>query len=90
MPVFLGNRCLLLASRGADGGGVGCNFLTCGVTILRRFAGRWYAISPIFGYGHLLALQMPKYERKTMKYLVAWLLGVPGIVVVLWFLFSHH
>jgi hypothetical protein len=25
-----------------------------------------------------------------MKYIVAWALGVPGILVVLWFLLSHH
>jgi len=25
-----------------------------------------------------------------MKYLFAWMLGVPGIVVVIWFLMSHH
>jgi len=25
-----------------------------------------------------------------MKYLVAWLLGVPGVLVLAWFLFSHH
>jgi hypothetical protein len=25
-----------------------------------------------------------------MRYLIAWVLGVPGIVVVIWFLMSHH
>jgi len=25
-----------------------------------------------------------------MKYLFAWMLGVPGIVIVIWFLMSHH
>jgi hypothetical protein len=31
-------------------------------------------------------------ERKTitMRYLLAWALGVPGVIVVLWFLVSHH
>ncbi len=25
-----------------------------------------------------------------MKYLFAWALGVPGVLVIAWFLFSHH
>jgi len=25
-----------------------------------------------------------------MKYLLAWGLGVPGVVIVIWFLMSHH
>jgi hypothetical protein len=25
----------------------------------------------------------------TMKYLVAWLLGVPGILILIWMLLSH-
>jgi hypothetical protein len=25
-----------------------------------------------------------------MKYVFAWMLGVPGILVVIWFLMSHH
>jgi hypothetical protein len=25
-----------------------------------------------------------------MKYMFAWLLGVPGFVIVIWFLLSHH
>jgi hypothetical protein len=25
-----------------------------------------------------------------MKYLFAWMLGVPGVVVLAWFLFNHH
>jgi hypothetical protein len=25
-----------------------------------------------------------------MKYMFAWLLGVPGGLIVLWFLFNHH
>jgi len=29
-------------------------------------------------------------EEKKMRYLVAWVLGVPGVVVVIWFLMSHH
>jgi len=24
-----------------------------------------------------------------MRYMVAWLLGVPGIVIIIWFLLSH-
>jgi len=24
-----------------------------------------------------------------MRYLVAWVLGVPGVVILLWFLFAH-
>jgi len=24
-----------------------------------------------------------------MKYIAAWMLGVPGILIVIWFLFSH-
>jgi hypothetical protein len=29
-------------------------------------------------------------ETHHMKYLLAWGLGVPGIVIVIWFLMSHH
>jgi hypothetical protein len=29
-------------------------------------------------------------EGETMKYLAAWLLGVPGVLVIGWFLLSHH
>jgi hypothetical protein len=25
----------------------------------------------------------------TMKYLIAWILGVPGGLILLWFLFNH-
>jgi hypothetical protein len=28
--------------------------------------------------------------NSSMKYLIAWLLGVPGILVIAWFLLSHH
>jgi len=28
--------------------------------------------------------------EEDMRYIVAWMLGVPGIVVVIWFLMSHH
>jgi hypothetical protein len=28
-------------------------------------------------------------EIKIMKYLFAWILGVPGGLIVLWFLFNH-
>jgi len=28
-------------------------------------------------------------ERKTMKYLFAWMLGVPGVLILLWFLINH-
>ena len=27
--------------------------------------------------------------RGSMKYLLAWILGVPGGLILLWFLFSH-
>jgi hypothetical protein len=30
-------------------------------------------------------------ERKLrMKYLIAWGLGVPGVLIVIWFLINHH
>jgi len=30
-------------------------------------------------------------ERNThMKYLIGWALGIPGVLIVLWFLVSHH
>jgi hypothetical protein len=29
-------------------------------------------------------------EETQMKYLVAWGLGVPGVLIVAWFLMSHH
>jgi len=28
-------------------------------------------------------------EVDIVKYLAAWMLGVPGILIVVWFLFSH-
>jgi hypothetical protein len=28
-------------------------------------------------------------REKLMKYIVAWLLGIPGGLIVLWFLFNH-
>jgi hypothetical protein len=28
--------------------------------------------------------------RDEMKYLIAWGLGVPGVLVVIWFVMSHH
>jgi hypothetical protein len=31
----------------------------------------------------------PPDRRRIMKYIVAWMLGVPGFLVVLWFLFNH-
>jgi hypothetical protein len=27
--------------------------------------------------------------KTTMKYMIAWLLGVPGGLILLWFLFNH-
>jgi hypothetical protein len=32
---------------------------------------------------------IPNTEDSTMKYLVAWLLGVPGILIVMWMLLGH-
>jgi hypothetical protein len=29
-------------------------------------------------------------KENEMKYLLAWALGVPGFLVVVWFLVSHH
>lgn len=29
-------------------------------------------------------------EEIEMRYLIAWALGVPGVVIVIWFLMSHH
>jgi len=29
-------------------------------------------------------------EGAHMKYLIAWGLGIPGVLVVIWFLMSHH
>jgi hypothetical protein len=28
-------------------------------------------------------------EVSLMKYIAAWILGVPGFLIVIWFLFSH-
>jgi len=25
-----------------------------------------------------------------MKYMFAWLLGVPGVIIIAWFLLNHH
>jgi hypothetical protein len=30
------------------------------------------------------------YKEAHMKYLIAWGLGVPGVVIVIWFLMNHH
>jgi hypothetical protein len=29
-------------------------------------------------------------EEMDVRYLIAWLLGVPGAVIIVWFLLSHH
>ena len=29
-------------------------------------------------------------KEEAMKYLIAWGLGVPGVVIVIWFLMNHH
>jgi hypothetical protein len=29
-------------------------------------------------------------EERTMKYILAWALGVPGVLVFGWFLINHH
>jgi len=34
-------------------------------------------------------LLLSKFSDEIMKYLLAWLLGVPGGLIVLWFLFNH-
>jgi hypothetical protein len=26
----------------------------------------------------------------SMKYMFAWLLGVPGVIIIAWFLLNHH
>jgi hypothetical protein len=38
-----------------------------------------------------LALWLHPYRAggKLMKYIVAWALGVPGILIFLWFVFAH-
>jgi hypothetical protein len=28
--------------------------------------------------------------RFSMKYMFAWLLGVPGVIIIAWFLLNHH
>lgn len=39
----------------------------------------------------LVALVLHCMGQETfMRYILAWALGVPGILVVLWFLMSHH
>ncbi|BBB15223.1 hypothetical protein RVIR1_07340 [Candidatus Rickettsiella viridis] len=37
----------------------------------------------------LFSLEDHQYEIKTMKYLIAWLLGIPIAVLLLIWLFSH-
>ena len=37
----------------------------------------WYSDCNVIGGGYV------------MKYIAAWMLGVPGILIVIWFLFSH-
>jgi hypothetical protein len=39
--------------------------------------------------GNRLAQQSSGGDAKTMKYLLAWILGVPGGLILLWFLFNH-
>jgi len=36
------------------------------------------------------AFQLQQGEEIQMKYLIAWGIGVPGVLVVIWFLMSHH
>jgi len=39
---------------------------------------------------HYLELKVPSSSRRiAMKYLFAWMLGVPGGLILLWFLFNH-
>jgi hypothetical protein len=35
-------------------------------------------------------LEDPRIGDTTMKYLFAWGLGVPGVLIVVWFLMSNH
>lgn len=63
-----------------------------GQVILLRLQQFWY--SP-FRLGRL-APKLPKLYRSflsrgiTMKYMFAWLLGVPGLLILAWFLFNHR
>jgi len=46
--------------------------------------------------GQVIAVRVCQYypkrgkEEVDMKYLVAWALGVPGVLVLAWFVISHH
>jgi len=37
----------------------------------------------------LMEAEMQMHARGLMKYLLAWILGVPGGLILLWFLFNH-
>jgi hypothetical protein len=39
---------------------------------------------------HRLPNKKPGRRIQRMKYLFAWMLGVPGVVIVIWFLMNHH
>ena len=41
------------------------------------------------GIGNFYVSDTVSLEDFLMRYMAAWLLGVPGIVIVLWFLFAH-
>jgi len=34
-------------------------------------------------------IYIPEERKVNMKYLVAWGLGVPGVLIVIWFLINH-
>jgi hypothetical protein len=35
-------------------------------------------------------VRAPSPTGGVMRYIIAWALGVPGILIVLWFLMAHH
>lgn len=39
----------------------------------------------------MMALKLLTTSRRTsdMKYVLAWMLGVPGVIILIWFLISH-
>ena len=37
---------------------------------------------------HMLLFRMR--GEKQVRYLIAWALGVPGVLIVVWFLMGHH
>ena len=62
--------------------------LTGSMKICRRIVRAKQALSKLPRSGPQIANQMQD-RRFAMKYLFAWMLGIPGGLIVIWFVFNH-